>query len=96
MRTVEKVWGPWGGKETLVIPVEPDASYAQQGHAVDARRRVRRVRRVGWWFVGGGVSENSNSPEIPNQLIPWVNYHFARDSFKSTWLCHEGSYDFLG
>ena len=28
---------------------------------------------------GGGVSENSNSLEIPNQLIPWVNYHFARD-----------------
>ncbi len=37
-------------QETPVIPDEPDvldANYAPQGLAVDDRRRVRRVRRVG-------------------------------------------------
>jgi hypothetical protein len=49
-----KKYGVQGGVETAVIPDEPDvldANYAVQGLAVDARRRVRRVRRVVWWFV---------------------------------------------
>jgi hypothetical protein len=51
-----------GGVETPVIPGEPDVldvNVDLQGLAADARRRVRRVRRVAWWFVYGSYRYRS-------------------------------------
>jgi len=45
------------GAETPVIPAEADAPYADyvlQGVGVEVWRRLRRVRRVSWWFVSAG------------------------------------------
>ena len=48
--------GPVEGVEIVIspdVPVEPDAGYAAQGVERYGLRRVRRVRRVGWWFLVG-------------------------------------------
>lgn len=67
--------------ESLITPDKPDvldggdvAEEAGDRWPVDGLSSVS-----GWWVVsGGGVSENSNSLEIRNQLIPFANYYVAR------------------
>ena len=42
---------PWGQQETSVIV---DADHVLQGLEIQDRRRVRRPRRVVWWFCQEG------------------------------------------
>jgi hypothetical protein len=56
-RTVETRVTHIPGTQTPITPDEPDAFDAGagvEGLMVDAWRRVRRVRRVGWWFQEAG------------------------------------------
>jgi hypothetical protein len=46
---------PGAGEETPVTPDEPDVLDADgvvEGLGVDTLATGRRVRRVGWWFLG--------------------------------------------
>ena len=68
----------------LKVPVIPDevdavdAGDVVEGFGVHGWRRGCRVRRVGWWFQVEASVRIPNLIEIPNFLISWVNYEFAR------------------
>ena len=61
-----------GYQETVVIAVGPDvldAGGVVEGLGGGGWRRVRRVRRVGCWFLGEVLVRNPSSPGISNPMI---------------------------
>ena len=64
--------------ETPAIPDVLDAGDVAEGLGAIALRRVRRMCRVLGWFQVETPVRIPNLIEIPNFLISWVNYEFAR------------------